>query len=146
MKGNNELYSGYSKVSNDYIDTSKIQTYLYSTATPNTLTTNYTRANGEENVTVSVKIDNPNEWRTNPQISSDKTENVATITSKLGDGGVRVETYYGVDVSGKDLKINNEDLFGLSYEWFDTDAKGIVRGEVEFQSGSTVVLKEVKIE
>ncbi|MDR2192446.1 MAG: hypothetical protein LBO62_06180, partial [Endomicrobium sp.] len=134
--GKEDLYAGYAKVDNKYIDMSKVETYSYNTANSGYVTKNTTIDGKDASITAKLESGG---WRYDDRnISSNSQENSVTITSKTDDGGTRIDKYLGVTL---DNDFNYENTEGCGQEWSELNAKGeVVKGGADYKKGNVILM------
>ncbi|MDD3923259.1 MAG: hypothetical protein PHY39_07015, partial [Endomicrobiaceae bacterium] len=135
IQGKSELYSGYEYVDNSWIDMSKMNTYTYSSASPN-LVNKQTVDENDKSTVVTAEFKG-SDWRYNREVVTDSKLNTVTYTEKTEAGGTKVTVYNaGVKVDN-DLGYKADQLKDANKTWFEYDKDdNIIAGGADYKAGT----------
>ncbi len=137
IQGNNGLYSGYEYVDNSWIDMSKMNTYTYSSASPNVVNKQSVDANNRSTVvTAEFKGD---DWRYNRQVVTNSNLNTVTYSEKTESGGTKVTIYNSGVKLDNGLNYSEGQISGANKTWMEYDKNDkMISGGVEYKAGSEI--------
>ncbi|MGE4384493.1 MAG: hypothetical protein AB7E39_01350 [Endomicrobiaceae bacterium] len=139
IQGSSELYSGYEYVDNSWIDMSKMNTYTYSSASPNVVNKQSVDENGRS-VVVTAEFKGE-DWRYNRQVVSKSNLNTVTYSEETESGGTKVTIYNaGVELDN-DLKYSDSQISGANKTWMEYDKdNNLVSGGVDYKANSEMAV------